>query len=133
MIYLGESNGNLSETKKCYLFPTFLKMRKFLLDTRKDFLIMSNFYLVEILSEPSNLTIVTSKKILKMSNYVLILITFFLKMRIRNLQCTYLISTKSLQIASRGRSSRSQMFFQGLKVCNFIEKSHRCFQHRCFL
>ena len=49
-------------------------MRKFLLDMRKDFLIMSNFYLVEILGEPNSLTIltiVTSKKILKMSNYVL--------------------------------------------------------------
>ena len=38
---------------------------------------MSNFYLVEILSEPNSLTIVTSKKILKMSNYVLILSIFF--------------------------------------------------------
>ena len=37
-------------------------MRKFLLDVKKDFLIMSNFYLVEILSEPNSLTIVTSKK-----------------------------------------------------------------------
>ena len=59
-----------------------------MLDMRKDFLIMSNFYLVEILSEPNSLTIVTSKKILKMSNYVLIL-SFFLKMRIRNLQGIY--------------------------------------------
>ena len=48
----------------------FLKMRKLLLDIRKDFLIMSNFYLVEILSEPNSLTIVTSKKTLKMSNYI---------------------------------------------------------------
>ena len=48
----------------------FLKMRKLLLDMRKDFLIMSNFYLVEILSEPNSLTIVTSKKTLKMSNYI---------------------------------------------------------------
>ena len=62
-------------------------MRKFLLDMRKDFLIMSNFYLVEILGEPNSLTIVISKKILKMSNYVLILSISFLKMRIRNLQC----------------------------------------------
>ena len=45
----------------------FLKMRKFLLDTRKDFLIMSNFYLVEILGKPNSLSIVKSKKILKMS------------------------------------------------------------------
>ena len=37
-------------------------MRKFLLDVRKDFLIVSNFYLVEILGEPNNLTIVTCKK-----------------------------------------------------------------------
>ena len=44
---------------------------------RKDFLIMSNFSLVEILSEPNSLTIVTSKTILKMSNYVLILSCFF--------------------------------------------------------
>ena len=29
---------------------------------RKGFLMMSNFYLVEILSEPNSLTIVTSKK-----------------------------------------------------------------------
>ena len=43
-------------------FPTFLKIRKFLLDIRKDFLIMRNFYLVEILSEPNSLTIVTGKK-----------------------------------------------------------------------
>ena len=65
-------------------------MRKFLLDMRKDFLIMSNFYLVEILGEPNSLTIVTSKKILKMSNYVLILSIFFLKTRIRNSQCSYI-------------------------------------------
>ena len=80
-IYLGENNVNLSETKKCFLlsarFPTFLEMRKFLLDIRKNFLIMSNFYLDEILSEPNSLTIVTSKKIIKMSNYVLILSFFF--------------------------------------------------------
>ena len=47
-------------------FPIFLKMRKFLLDMREDFLIMSNFHLVEILSEPNSLTVMTSKKILKM-------------------------------------------------------------------
>ena len=62
-------------------------MRKFWLDMRKDILIMSTFYLVEILSQPNSLTIVTSKKILKMSKYVLILSIFFLIMRIRNLQC----------------------------------------------
>ena len=43
---------------------------------RKDFLITSNLHLVEILSKPNSLTIVTSKKILKMSNYVLILSIF---------------------------------------------------------
>ena len=76
VMYLGENNCNLSEAKKCFLFQPFLKQRKFLLDMRKDFLITSNFYLVEILSKPNSLTIVTSKKILKMSNYVLILSIF---------------------------------------------------------
>ena len=88
-MYLGENIDNLSETKNVIYFQPFLKMRKFLLDMRKDFLIMSNFYLVEILSKPNSLTIVTSKKISKMSNYVLILSIFFLIMRIRNLQCTF--------------------------------------------
>ena len=45
-MYIGENDGNLSETKKCFFSKPFLKMRKFLLDTRKGFLIMSNFYLV---------------------------------------------------------------------------------------
>ena len=40
----------------------FLKMRTFLLDMRKGFLIMNNFYLIEILSESNSLTTVTSKK-----------------------------------------------------------------------
>ena len=69
----------LVRQKNVIFSQPFLKMRKFLLDMRKDFLIMSNFYLVEILSEPNSLTIVTSKKILKMSNYVLILSIFFSK------------------------------------------------------
>ena len=89
-MYLGENNGNLSETKKGFLsarFPTLSQNEKLFLDMRKDFLIMSNFYLVEILSEPNSLTILTSKKILKMSNYLLILSIFFLITRIRNLQC----------------------------------------------
>ena len=80
-MYLVENNGNLSEIKKCFLCQhvsqSFLKMRKILLDMRKYFLIMSNFYLVEILSEPNSLTIVTSKNLLKMSNCVLILSIFF--------------------------------------------------------
>ena len=79
-MYLGENNGNLSETKNVFYSQPFLKMSKmikFLLDLRKDFLIMSNFYLVQILNEPNSLTIVTSKKILKMSSYVLILSIFF--------------------------------------------------------
>ena len=77
-MYLGKNNGNLSETKKNVFYSQpFFKMRKRSLDMRKDFLIMSNFYLVEILSEPNSLAIVASKKILKMSNYVLILSTFF--------------------------------------------------------
>ena len=47
--------------KNVIYFQPFLKMRKLLLDMRKDFLIISNFYLVEILKEPNNITIVTSK------------------------------------------------------------------------
>ena len=76
-VILGENNGILSETKNVFYSQLFFKMRKFLLDMGKDFLIMSKFYLVEILSEPISLTIVASKKILKMSNYVLILSIFF--------------------------------------------------------
>ena len=77
-MHLGKNNGNLSETKKNVFYSQpFFKMRKRSLDMRKDFLIMSNFYLVEILSEPNSLAIVASKRILKMSNYVLILSTFF--------------------------------------------------------
>ena len=72
-------------------------MRKILLDMRKDFLIMSNFYLVKVLGQPNSLTVVTSKKILKMSNCVLILSIFFLKMRIRNLQCRIKVVKNSLK------------------------------------
>ena len=65
-MYLGENNDNLSEIKRYFLCQhvsqPFLKMTKFLLDMRKNLLIMSNFYLVEILSDLSSLTIVTSKK-----------------------------------------------------------------------
>ena len=63
--------------KNIIYFQPFLKIRKFLLDMRKYFLIMTNFYLVEILSEPNGLAIVTSKNLLKMSNYVLLLSIFF--------------------------------------------------------
>ena len=80
-MYLGENNDNLSETKKNVCFQhvsqPFLKMIVFLLDMRKDFLIASNFYLAEFLSEPNSLTIVTSKKILKIRNNMLILSIFF--------------------------------------------------------
>ena len=54
-MYLGRNNGNISETKK-----RFLKIRKVLLDMRKGFLIMSNFYLVEIPRESNNIAIVKS-------------------------------------------------------------------------
>ena len=54
-----------------------------MLDMRKD------FYLVEILSKPNSLTIATSKTILKMSNYVLIL-SFF--SRNKNQEFAVLIS-----------------------------------------
>ena len=78
---LGENNGNRSETKECFLCQhvrqPFLKMTKFLLDMRKDFHIISNFYLVEIVSEPNSLSTLASKKILKISNYLLILGIFF--------------------------------------------------------
>ena len=76
-MYLGENNGNLSEIKNTFYFQLFLKMRKFLRDMRKDTLILSNFYLVEILGDPNSLTLVTSKKILKMRNYEFILSIFF--------------------------------------------------------
>ena len=72
VMYLGENNGNLSETKNVFYFQPLLKMRKILLDKRIFCLIMSNFY-VQILSNPNILTIVTSKKILKMSNYEFVL------------------------------------------------------------
>ena len=112
-MYLGENNSNLSQTKKCFLCQhvshPFLKMRKFLLDMRKDFLIISNFYLIEILSEPNILTIVTSNKILKMNNYVLILSIFFLITRIRNLQCTCHPISESFTIFN-------STFFENLKT-----------------
>ena len=54
-MYLGENNGNPSEKKNVFYSQPFM------LDIRNVFLIMSNFYLVEILSEPS-LTIVTNNK-----------------------------------------------------------------------
>ena len=62
--------------KHIFYSQSFLNMRKFLLDIRKDFLIMSNFYLDEILSEPNSLIMVAGKKILKMNSYVLILSIF---------------------------------------------------------
>ena len=52
--------------KKFSLSARFLIL---LLDTRQDFLIMSNLYLVEIFSEPNSPTIITNKKIRKTSNY----------------------------------------------------------------
>ena len=45
-----------------FFIPTLSQIEKILLDMRKDFLITSNFDLVEILSKPNSLTIVTSKK-----------------------------------------------------------------------
>ena len=52
-------------------------MRKCLLGMTKGFLIMSNFYLIGIVGKLNSLTTVTSKKILKISNYVLTLSIFF--------------------------------------------------------
>ena len=94
----------------------FLKMRKFLLDMRKDFLIMSNFYLVEILSEPNSLTIVASKKILKMSNYMLILSIFFLITSIRNLQCKLTTSLEKKGMSSSRKNTRCESCDQIDKV-----------------
>ena len=62
-------------------------MRKFLLDIRKDFLILSNFHLVEILSEPNSLTIVASKKNTQNEQLCAHFEYFFLITRIRNFQC----------------------------------------------
>ena len=73
--------------KNVFHFQPFLKMRKFLLKMRKDFVAMSIFYLVQILSELNSLAIVASKKILKMSNYVIIVSILFLIMTIRNFHC----------------------------------------------
>ena len=74
--------------KKCFLFLTLSKNEKIFAWCEKRFShIINNFYFAEILSEPNSLTVVTSKKLLKMCNYVLILSIFFLIMRIRNLQC----------------------------------------------
>ena len=86
-MYLGENNGFLSGTKKMLFSSTLSQNEKIFFDIRKEFLIMSNFYLVEILSDPNSLAIVASKKILKMINYVLILSIFFLITRIRDLEC----------------------------------------------
>ena len=72
----------------------FLKMRKFLLDMKKGFLMMSNFYLVEILSEPNSLTTATSKKNTQNEQLCAHFEYFFLKMRIRNLQCNLTPYTK---------------------------------------
>ena len=92
-MYLRENNGNLSETKKCFLSQLFLKMRTFLLDVQKDFLIMSNFYLVEILSKPNSLTIVASKQNTQNEQLCAHFEYFFLITRTINFQCD--ISKKS--------------------------------------
>ena len=80
-MYLRENNSNLSKTKNIFFVGTFpipSQNEKIFAWYEKRFLIMSNFYLVELLSEPNSLTIVTSKKILKMGSYMLILSIFFL-------------------------------------------------------
>ena len=84
--------------KKCFPSQPFLKMRKFLLDMTKNFLIMSNSYLVEILNKPNSFTIVTSKNILKMSNYLLILSIFFPIMRIRSFVVYALFESKTSKL-----------------------------------
>ena len=69
-------------------------MRKFLLDMRKDFLVMSNFYPVEILGKPNSITIVTSKTNTQNEQLCAHFEYFFLKMRIRNLQCSLFYQPK---------------------------------------
>ena len=64
---------------------------------------MSNFYLVEVLGEPNSLNIVTNKKILKK--------IFFLKMRIRNLQCNW---RRNLKIKLKFRWHKS---LSSLRYC----------------
>ena len=70
-MYLGKNNGNLSETKNVFSSQPFLKMRKALLDIRKSFLKMSNFYLVEILKyipDISGTTITSTVKLINNRN-----------------------------------------------------------------
>ena len=122
-MYLGENNGNLSKTKNVSYSQPFLKMRKFLLDMRKDFLIMSNFYLVEILSQPNSPTIVTSKK-LRMSNYVLILSIFVLIMRIRNLWCEVLPLVKQLVTNPLSKHFFSCNLTLSCKLLKFFHQNH---------
>ena len=121
--------------KKCFLSQhvsqPFLKKRKCLLDMRKDFLIMSNFYLAEIFSEPNSLTIVTSKKILTMSNYVPILsIIFFLITRIMNLQCN-MLKPKNEERNFKKKTKNNIYFYNETKQrasfkCSFLSFSNKC-------
>ena len=81
-MYIGKNNGNLIETKRksflCqHIFQPFLKIGKFLLDMTKCFLIMSNLYLVEILSEPKSLIIEETKKYSKWEIMCLFWVIFF--------------------------------------------------------
>ena len=124
-MYLGENNDNLSETKKKNVFfqhisQPFLKMIIFLLDMRQDFLITSNFYLAEILSEPNSLTIVTSKKILKISNYMLILSISFLLTRIRKLQCIQDLVKHHLQSVYYFQKKLLSQIFDGVLNTDLI-------------
>ena len=93
-------------------------MGKFLLDIRKYFLIMSNFYLVEILSEPSSLTIETSKKYSKWAIMCSFWVFFFFIMRIRNSHCKVLQECSSWT----SRNGLVQMFFPTPNRNMFTEK-----------
>ena len=111
-------------------FPTFLKMRKFLLDMKKDFLIMSNFYLIEILSEPNSLTMATSKKNTQNEQLWLILSIFFLITRIRNLQCKPLpicLSIDKPQFPIISRKIRKQVRSHAITISlsKFLTKYYR--------
>ena len=67
-MYLSENNNNLSEKKMFFISKPFSKWEQFCSICEKIFIIMSNFYLVEILNELNSVTLETSKIILKMSN-----------------------------------------------------------------
>ena len=88
-MYLGENNGNLSETKKCYLFPTLPQNEKiFCLIWEKVF----SWWVIFIsLRFSASQTVLLQWQVKKYSKRAIMCSfwVFFLKMRIRNLQGIY--------------------------------------------